>query len=176
MDATVEPRQRTDEAEVTPGAERRKGKLLLLHWQSLRRGRPFPALADIDPGSIPALWRFCFIAERGRGGLVFSYVGHAVKRGYGMGEGPTTGGISRALMNVLEGPCNGVYRSMQPELFEGVAPNGRGDQLRYRACVCPLSEDGSEVSHVFGLIDYLEMRREIVEGVQIETDIDPDGL
>ncbi|MEX2650578.1 MAG: hypothetical protein WD673_16350 [Alphaproteobacteria bacterium] len=176
MDAVVESRRRGGEAEVTPGAERRKGNLLLLHWQSLRRGRPFPALADIGPESIPALWRFCFIAGRGRDGLVFSYVGHAVNRGYGMGEGPTTGGISRVLMNVLEGPCNGVYRSMRPELFEGVAPNGRGDELRYRACVCPLSENAGDVSHVFGLIDYVELRREIVKGVQIETDIDPDGL
>jgi hypothetical protein len=174
MDVKTEERGTPIPARPQTGAERRKSNLLLLHWQSLRAGRPYPALADVVPEAIPALWRFCFVAEARAGALVFSYIGHAVNRGYGMGEGPQAGGISVQLMRVVEGPCEAVRVRAQPELFEGDAPNQWGDVLRYRGCACPLSDDGLEVTHIFGLIDYIEMKREVVRGVQIETDINPD--
>ena len=154
------------------GAERRKGNTLLLYWQSLRAGRPYPALADVDPGAIAQLWRFCFAAELVPGGLRFSYLGHAVRRGYGMNEGTTPEGIPPKVLGVLRDPCREAVETRAPVLTEGVAPNAWGDELRFRACVCPMSDDGIDLTHVFGLVDYVELRREVARGVQVETDID----
>ena len=115
------------------GAERRKGNTLLLYWQSLRAGRPYPALADVDPGAIAQLWRFCFAAELWPGGLRFSYLGHAVRRGYGMNEGTTPEGIPPKVLGVLRDPCREAVETRAPVLTEGVAPNAWGDAKIKRA-------------------------------------------
>jgi hypothetical protein len=171
MDATVIDRQAGEDDGFHPGAERRKGNILLLYWQSLRAGRPYPAVADVDPAAIANLWRFCFVASCAPVGLRFSYLGHAVRRGYGMNEGTTTAGAPPKVLEMLENPCQEVIQTGSPLLTDGVASNGWGDELRFRACICPMSDDGIEMSHLFGLVDYLELRREVVRGVQIETDI-----
>lgn len=171
MDASVIDRLASEDDGSRPGVERRKGNVLLLYWHGLRAGRPFPALADVDPAAIPNLWRFCFTAAREPAGLRFGYLGHAVRRGYGMNEGTTEAGVPPRVLALLEGPCREVIAAGAPLLSEGVAPNAWGDELRFRACICPMSDDGLALTHLFGLVDYVELRREVVRGVQIETDI-----
>ena len=171
MTVTLSEPIETDDADERPGFERRKGNCLLQYWRDLRQGRPYPSIDDVDPAAIPTLWRFCFLAERGPGGLRYSHLGNAVRRGYGMDSGSSNLEAPPKIVALLEDPCRETLATRAPVLSEGVVPNGWGDELRYRACVCPLSDDGENVSHLLGLVDYIELRREIVRGVQIETDI-----
>jgi hypothetical protein len=171
MDATVADPPAGTETGPHGDAERRKVNLLLLHWQGLRRGRPFPALAEVDPAAITNLWRFCFVAAVTSSGWRFDHLGHALCRGYGMDEGAGIDGVPPRLRDLLEAPCREALMRRAPLLSDGLTPNAWGDELRYRACVCPLSDDGLAISHLIGLVDYVELRREIVQGVRIETRI-----
>ena len=48
---------------ASQAAERRLYRHLLTYWQRQRRGRSFPALADIRPQDIGDLWSSCFILD-----------------------------------------------------------------------------------------------------------------
>lgn len=155
------------------GAERRKGNQLLRHWEQLGQGRTLPALADIDPKALTMLWRYCFVAVRGRYGLLFTYVGPAVLRGWGVASGSGLEGIPPAVIAMIEEPAHEAEVNGAPAMREGQVANGWGDELLYRAVALPLSDDGVAVSHVLGLLDYVELRRDVVKGVSISTSCHP---
>ncbi|MBM3583815.1 MAG: hypothetical protein FJX36_05105 [Alphaproteobacteria bacterium] len=171
MDATVAHPPADTGSGPQHDTERRKVNLLLLYRQGLRHGRPFPALDEVDATAINNLWRFCFVAATASAGWRFDHLGHALRRGYGMDEGTGANGVPPRLRDLLHAPCREALLRRAPLLSDGLTPNALGDELRYRACVCPLSDDGLAISHLLGPVDYVELRREIVQGVRIEIRI-----
>ena len=155
------------------GAERRKGNQLLRHWERLGASGTLPALADIDPKALATLWRYCFVAVRGRYGLLFTYVGPAVVRGWGVATEHGLEGIPPAVVAMIEEPAHEAETTGAPALREGQIANGWGDDLMYRVIALPLSDDGVAVSHVIGLLDYIELRREVVKGISVATSCHP---
>ena len=175
MDSTVAERPEASAPTVSAGVERRKGNRLRAYWDALRGERRCPSLPEIDLTAIATLWRYCFLAAVSGERLQFTYVGPAATRGYGIGGAPTAAtAIPPALLKLVEDPCREAVQSMKPVLFEGVTANGWGDEVRYRSVALPLSPDQVAASHLLGLIDYVELRRSIADGIQVTTAISPD--
>lgn len=146
--------------------DRRKTSRLLVHWQTLRGGRPYPALADVDPAALGLLWRFCFLVRPSPMSLIYTHVGSALRTSYGV-DGSE--GMPETVRAMVEDPYHRAIQRMEAILTDGTIHNRWGDELRFRSSALPLSDDQETVSHVLGLVDFITVRRELAGGIKVET-------
>lgn len=152
----------SDSDTSTDPRERRKTGRLLAYWEGLRRGREFPALADVDPAEIPDLWPFCLVI-RVTGdppSFEFQHVGSALAEGYGLLQKAAIAGMSHGdtVFGKAVSLAHAALSKRTPLQESGSFVNEWGGEVKYRCVVMPLSGDEKTVDCLLGLAGYAEIR------------------
>ena len=133
--------------------ERRITVRLMAYWEKLRKGRPMPAEADIDPDDIQDLWDHCFLVhvqDLEKPDYQYTYLGAAILQVY-------RGGLSESEAGSLLSPDAShmhdsfvhIAKTGKPVVDEGEFRNFNNEVVKYRQCLLPLGENGA-VQAIFG--------------------------
>lgn len=146
--------------DITPtqtAAQQRINERLLSYWASLKEGRAYPLEQEIVPEAIDDVWQNCFLVKvEERGGepvFVYTFLGEDLIEAYGddmTGHEicetlvyPNSEQFSEKLLEVLTDEA--------AVIDEGEFENSQGLQIKYRSCLLPLGDSGSEgVSYIIG--------------------------
>ncbi len=153
------PAQPSPTSIITPGprgdwpqeAERRLTYRVLSYWDELRGSRPWPALADIDGGTIPEIWPWCFVLDTQLDYPTpyFQYLGRDLAKYSGI----YLSGKNDWRMTLLDKASAHLGRTLaarEPILIEDELVRYDGQKLLFRSIMLPLSDDGESISHVLG--------------------------
>lgn len=165
MERVPEGTERTEITEEMPqGMERRLVLRLLGHWRSLCKESEYPSFFDLDPQSIPDIWKNCFVLE--------IFPDGSEPRFRAMGDILATS-IDQSLINqpisaATRKSLPGVAISFLDEVLRKGVPISRGDEyfkddgtkVLYRSILLPMSDDGETVSGILGAVNC----REVQEG------------
>jgi len=130
--------------------ERRLVWRVLRHWKEIADGGRFPRRDEIDP------W---LRGEDGANCLLIA-VGWSIELSHLIVVGVNLAGALCAtdtLAGVLLSSVPQVVSSRRGLMIEGVATL-RGEGIRYRAVLLPLSENGATIDHVLGAMNYRLLR------------------
>jgi hypothetical protein len=133
---------------------------LLEYWDAVRGARPMPRRQEIDPVRISPLLKYVFMAEwhAAPQRLFYRIGGMEIAAAVGKEIG------GKWLEELYADPRDidrtldvyrAVVRSREPLIGHTEGSRLRLGRDSYDWVVCPLSDDGSEVSHFIGLEDYV---------------------
>lgn len=128
----------------------RRGGEITAYWTRLRGSRPYPAVADLDPGRIAADWpnSILFRCRAGSGALMPD-MSFLPRQGGGQGPSADDGKIqlSPMMLQWLVSLAEDAVRNRRPvEEVESFPSAERA--IAYRAVALPLSDNRSEIDHV----------------------------
>ncbi|QHD65141.1 PAS domain-containing protein [Neorickettsia findlayensis] len=138
--------------------ERRIMGQLCEYWKGIQGGNKVPKKADIDVDEIAHIMPYCVIVdanqEDGRIKYTPSYVGFKVKQF-------EESGIFHETFIQFVSPSTDTFQEYIDEVFQTKEPltdsgevvNGNQEEVRFRQCVLPLSEDGKDVISVICAIN-----------------------
>jgi len=141
--------------------ERRMHVRAYNYWVSLLRGRPYPAIQDVDPHNIEdfgpnsVLLDFSRdpqdpeIAFLGRALRVECAVDQTLRR---ISEVPARSLLSRLTDHYLQ-----IIANRAPIGFEAEFVGQRGHNTLYRGILMPLSSDGETIDFIYGVINWKEL-------------------
>ena len=141
--------------------EQRINELLRDYWQRLRKGRPFPSDADIDPDAIGDIWGSCFMVkasspEAKEHGYRYEYLGTDLIEAFG-GD-ITNEEVSSRLINPQSPPLqrhfDDVARTGMPVEDEAEFTNRQGRVIKYRSCMVPIGKSPSGVDYIIGAVKW----------------------
>lgn len=144
-------------SDTSKPVDRRLAGRALMHWESARRGRELPSLADYDAAGLPFSPSNTFvirIAPRENDDEIVR-AGEASSRAFG--RNPV--GL-RALDIMPSAVERGLrFHRTAAELRKPIADvggftNARGREIMYRCVLLPLSEDQKTVDHVLGVFSF----------------------
>jgi hypothetical protein len=133
--------------------ERRLVRQLLAYWRTLAGTRPFPAISDIVPTDIPAIWPSCFLAGiiGGANGSKLLEVGRLLSAEI---EGEATG---RPLMSLPKNSLLGEASGYLSQVLAFRSPWTASGEYElngiiyvYRGCLLPLGPAPGRVNGVLG--------------------------
>ena len=138
-------------ASEAPASERRLANRLLSYWEGKRRGRTFPALADIREGEIAELWPWCFVLDvkESQSFPYFQYLG----RELGRYSGVFLSGERDWTLTLLDKATAGfaeVLKRRAPVLIESEIVRYDKKKLLFRTVLLPLSDDQANIDYVLG--------------------------
>lgn len=131
----------------------------LAYWESKRAGRRMPARVDIDPSEIRSLLPYVILLDVAHDPLDFRYrlIGTEIEEhllvrlsGKWMSEIPHQRPPSRIWSN-----CRAVIEARAPLRSDTPYVGSRRDFVVSRDVLMPLSDDDSDVTMLFVVIDYL---------------------
>lgn len=141
--------------------ERRMHVRAYNYWVSLLRGRPFPSVADLDPGSLQDFGPHSVLLDftRDPGAPAIAFVGQALRDEGGVDHRMKTIADvpSRSLLSRLTDHYFQIIANRAPIGFEAEFLNQRGNNAMYRGILMPLSSDGSIIDFVYGVINWKEL-------------------
>ncbi len=142
------------------GRERRISVRAYNYWASLLAGREFPSVSDLNANDITAfrdssiLLDFTASAEN----PVLRYIGKGLRDESGLSttelapeEVPGRSLLSRLTAHYME-----IIANRAPIGFEAEFVNTRGKLTMYRGILLPLSDDGSNINFIYGVISWKE--------------------
>jgi hypothetical protein len=140
----------------------RDGQLhrLYCYWEGLRRGRPMPQRADVDPTEIPHLLPFVFLyaVTSSTGTFTIRLAGEEVLRSMGrnpVGQ-PAGSTMTPRGAEMIVKILTAVAVERAPKFRIGKAYWSRfQDYRRFEGCFLPLASDGDTVDFVLGGVKFL---------------------
>jgi hypothetical protein len=143
------------------GDERRMHVRAYNHWVSLLKGRPYPAIEDLDPEGIVDFGPHSVLLDF-TGGLEdprIAYLGPALRSECGL-EAPI-GRISdvpsRSLLSRLTDHYLQIIANCAPIGFEAEFVGIRDRTTLYRGILMPFSSDGEGIDFIYGVINWKEV-------------------
>jgi hypothetical protein len=141
--------------------ERRMHVRAYNYWVSLLRGRPFPAVIDLDPASLQDFGPHSVLLDFTQDHTTpsIAYVGQSLREESGVelrmktiAEVP-----ARSLLSRLTDHYFQIIANRAPIGFEAEFVNLRGNNTMYRGILMPLSSDGTVIDFVYGVINWKEL-------------------
>ncbi|AHX11323.1 sensory box protein [Neorickettsia helminthoeca str. Oregon] len=131
--------------------ERRIMGQLCEYWKQIQGGNKFPKKSDLDVDEIGHIMPYCVVVDvhqdDGKIDYHVGYVGSKVRQFADKGifhetfiqfVSPDTETFQEYLDEVLE--------TQEPMTDSGEALNGNQEEVRFRQCILPLSDDGEKVT------------------------------
>ncbi|HEX8486137.1 hypothetical protein [Sphingomonas sp.] len=143
------------------GDERRMHVRAYNHWVSLLNGRPYPAIADLDPDGIvdfgPHSVLLDFTAGIDDPGI--AYLGRALRSECGLETsiGRISDVPSRSLLSRLTDHYLQIIANCAPIGFEAEFVGIRDRTTLYRGILMPFSSDGEGIDFIYGVINWKEV-------------------
>lgn len=143
------------------GDERRMHVRAYNHWVSLLKGRPYPAIGDLDPAGIadfgPNSVLIDFTADIEDPAIAF--LGRALREECGLDIAVTriADVPSRSLLSRLTDHYLQIIANRAPIGFEAEFIGIRGHTTLYRGILMPFSSDGGAIDYIYGVINWKEM-------------------
>ena len=143
------------------GDERRMHVRAYNHWVSLLKGRPYPAIDDLDTASLTDFGEHSVLLDF-TGGLDdprISFLGRKLREECGL-----TGDIERisqvpgrSLLSRLTDHYLQIIANRAPIGFEAEFVASRGRNTLYRGILMPFSSDGDRIDFIHGVINWKEL-------------------
>lgn len=143
------------------GDERRMHVRAYNHWVSLLKGRPYPAIEDLEPESIADFGGNSVLLDF-TGGLDdprIAFLGRALKEECGLGSNLKRIGEvpARSLLSRLTDHYLQIIANRAPIGFEAEFVGTRGRPTLYRGILMPFSSDGDCIDFIYGVINWKEL-------------------
>nr|WP_313537257.1 hypothetical protein [Sphingomonas sp.] len=143
------------------GDERRMHVRAYNHWVSLLRGRPYPAIHDLDPENIADFGPNSVLLDftAGIDNPAIRYLGTALREECGI-EGPIAqvGEVpSRSLLSRLTDHYLQIIANRAPIGFEAEFVGQRGHQMFYRGILMPFASNPEAIDFIYGVINWKEV-------------------
>lgn len=151
--------------------ERRMHVRAYNHWISLLKGRPFPAIADLDPSSIADFGPNSVLLDfsESRDDPAIRYLGQALRD-----ESEFTTEIthvsqvpSGSLLSHLIDHYRQIFANRAPIGFEAEFVNIRGYNTLCRGILMPFSTHGAEIDAIYGVVNWKEMVDDALQAMLI---------
>ena len=154
------------------GDERRMHVRAYNHWVSLLKGRPYPTIADLDPGSIADFGPHSVLmdfrppngADPQRGEMPITdpgiaFLGTALREECGLvGRIDSIADVpSRSLLSRLTDHYLQIIANRAPVGFEAEFVNSRGRTTLYRGILMPFASRGDGIDFLYGVINWKEL-------------------
>ena len=143
------------------GDERRMHVRAYNHWVSLLKGRPYPAIEDLDPASIADFGQNSVLLDFSDGldDPRLAFLGRSLREECGLegtikriGEVPSRSLLSRLTDHYLQ-----IIANRAPIGFEAEFVGTRGRPTLYRGILMPFSSDGDCIDFIYGVINWKEL-------------------
>ena len=143
------------------GDERRMHVRAYNHWVSLLKGRPYPAIEDLDPEGIVDFGPHSVLLDF-TGGLEdpkIAYLGPALRSECGLETpiGRISDVPSRSLLSRLTDHYLQIIANCAPIGFEAEFVGIRDRTTLYRGILMPFSSDGEGIDFIYGVINWKEV-------------------
>jgi len=140
--------------------ERRMQVRAYNYWVSLLKGRDFPAVEDIEPGTIGEFGQNSVLLDFSAGiehpAIIF--LGNALRAECGVEAEVTqiTDVPARSLLSRLTDHYLQIIANRVPVGFEAEFTNQRGSEIMYRGILMPFSSSGDRIDFIYGVINWKE--------------------
>ncbi len=151
-----EPDART--AQKVPLKNRRAVDEALAYWEWLKGPRDFPSAGEIDPMRIPGIWRYAFVVDLAEAipDSVVSRTGSKLREF--CGGNPRGKRIADCLPPEIRAHMVALIEmatnTKHPAMESGTA--GEAETLAYRLAVMPLSDDGTRIDRMLGILNFTQ--------------------
>jgi hypothetical protein len=153
--------QVTDQMFELGGDERRMHVRAYNHWVSLLKGRAYPAIDDLDPGSIADFGPHSVLLDftAGLDDPRIAYLGRALRTECEIGTTITRIAEvpSRSLLSRLTDHYLQIIANCAPIGFEAEFVGTRDRTTLYRGILMPFSSDGDGIDYIYGVINWKEV-------------------
>lgn len=156
------PDDAIDERPVAFGGDERRMQVRAYnHWVSLLRGRPYPAIHDLDPANIADFGPNSVLLDFSAGiqDPAIRYLGAALREECGIegaiahvGEVPSRSLLSRLTDHYLQ-----IIANRAPIGFEAEFVGQRGHQMFYRGILMPFASTPEKIDFIYGVINWKEV-------------------
>ncbi len=142
------------------GRERRISVRAYNYWASLLAGREFPSVSDLNANDITAFRDSSILLDftASADNPVLRYIGKGLRDESGLSttelapeEVPGRSLLSRLTAHYME-----IIANRAPIGFEAEFVNTRGKLTMYRGILLPLSDDGTNINFIYGVISWKE--------------------
>jgi hypothetical protein len=144
-------------------------------WTRLLDDRTFPAIADLDLAALPDFAAYGVLLDFSTGldDPSIGFIGEALA---------TECGSTRTIRKVRDVPGRSllsritdhymqIVANQAPIGFEAEFVNLRGLDVLYRGILLPFSSDGTQIDHIFGVINWKELAQaDIAAAIQSQYD------
>ena len=151
------------EPEIAIGTdERRMHVRAYNHWVSLLGGRPYPAIADLDPDSIADFGPHSVLLDFSDGleNPAVQFLGRALREECGV-TGEDIRRIAdvpaRSLLSRLTDHYLQIIANRAPIGFEAEFVGTRGRPTAYRGILMPFSSDAATIDFIYGVINWKDI-------------------
>lgn len=119
------------------------------YWSKLRKGRRWPARADIDTKLVGIKWKNCLIMVVGERGSPWRFepVTSGVMRGGGLNLDSNDIEFNHLVMEWMLSVGRAAQEAGKPVENSDIFPSDNGD-VRYRVVAAPLGDDETAVTHI----------------------------
>ena len=141
--------------------ERRMHVRAYNHWVSLLEGRPYPSVADLEPGRIADFGPHGVLLDF-RHGIeepVIEFIGEQLREECALGDAIRTVADvpARSLLSRLTDHYLQIIANRAPIGFEAEFVGTRGTTMLYRGILMPFSSDGETIDFIYGVINWKEL-------------------
>lgn len=160
------------------GMERRMNIRAFDYWESLLNDRDFPSVGDLDPDAIAPFREHSLLIDftNGYEAPVLRYVGSHLRaeaslanREIDPNDVPSGTLLSRLTNHYLE-----ILANRAPIGFEAEYNSSNAERIKYRGILMPLSDDGTTINFIYGVISW--KMEDILPGEEVQTQFDDDVL
>nr|MDQ4087369.1 hypothetical protein [Pseudomonadota bacterium] len=155
--------------------ERRMHVRAYNYWVSLLKGRPYPAIGDVDPHTIEDFGPNSVLLDFSRNPQdpEIAFLGRALRVECALDQ--TIRRISqvpaRSLLSRLTDHYLQIIANRAPIGFEAEFVGQRGHNTLYRGILMPLSSDGEAIDFIYGVINWKELAdRSTAQALESEVD------
>ena len=143
------------------GDERRMHVRAYNHWVSLLRGRPYPAIDDLEPEGIADFGPNSVLLDFSAGveDPTIQFIGRALREECGLDQSilHISDVPSRSLLSRLTDHYLQIIANRAPIGFEAEFVNTRGHNTMYRGILMPFSSDDDTIDFIYGVINWKEV-------------------
>lgn len=160
------------------GMERRMNIRAFDYWESLLNDRDFPSVGDLDPDAIAPFREHSLLIDftNGYEAPVLRYVGSHLRaeaslanREIDPNDVPSGTLLSRLTNHYLE-----ILANRAPIGFEAEYNSSNAERVSYRGILMPLSDDGTTINFIYGVISW--KMEDILPGEDAQDQFDDDVL
>ena len=137
--------------------ERRVTKQVCEYWNSIKGDHKYPKKSDISRGDILEFLPYCVIVdilvENGNVAYNISYVGENIKKFHDEGVfSETFVPFISPNVDTCEEYFDEVYETGEPIVDSSEAMSISQEEIKFRQCLLPLSDNGSDVTGILGVL------------------------
>ena len=154
--------------------ERRMHVRAYNHWVSLLDGRPYPTIADLDPGAIEDFGPYSVLLDFSAGSEdpQIAFIGSALREECDLhGDMRRISDVPRrSLLSRLTDHYLQIISNCAPIGFEAEFVSTSGLNTMYRGILMPYSSDGDTIDFIYGVINWKEVAdRATAAGIAVEA-------